>query len=100
MTSPSQARAASASTRVFPLPAAPVMTDTVSGDVSAQNSAAAWSMRSPDPARAPPASLARSRSASSRSSTRAPSRAAASARAICGALCACAVSTSAASRAK
>ena len=46
-TGPSHAEAVAASTRVLPVPAGPVITSTVRGEVSACQAAVAWSSRSP-----------------------------------------------------
>lgn len=98
MPAATHARAASASVRVFPLPAGPVITSTIRAEVSAWNSTALWSSRSPEPACAAWLSLACSCSNASSVAGSAPSSAAARSRLRCGAACRCASLRSCSSR--
>ena len=77
-TGPSQARAMAARTRVLPVPAGPVITSTVRGEVSACHAAAAWSRRSPRGAACSRGSCARPASSARSCARSAPRRRAAS----------------------
>ena len=93
-TGPSQIRAAVARTRVLPVPAGPVITSTVRGEVRTCQTAAAWSSRSPRGAACSRALCARPRSCASSSAGSAPRRRAAQSPGRRGALWVCACASS------